>query len=125
MKKIWFASLTILLACAGAWASEVVSEVIRLQKNGSDEAALTAYVQKSDAFTLSVDEISQLETAGVPSSVIVAMLDRENSGAERGTRLSGRDDNGRRDLHRRAGSVRYMERRPGIRPRLRSGRNCD
>ena len=80
MNKKWMLPLVVLLAvCGNMMASEVVTEVIRMQKSGVDEPVLSAYVQKAGTFSLSADEIVELETAGVPSSVIVVMLDKDGA----------------------------------------------
>ena len=80
MNKKWLLPLVVLLAVSGSiFASEVLTEVIRMQKSGSDAPTLTAYVQKAGTFSLSADEITELETAGVPSSVIVVMLDKDGA----------------------------------------------
>ncbi len=83
MKKKWLSPLVVLLAvCGSVFASEVVTEVIRMQKSGVDAPVLTAYVQKAGTFSLSADEIVELETAGVPSPVIVVMLDKDGPAAD-------------------------------------------
>ena len=55
-----------------------LGDVIRLAESGTDEGVLQAYVVNSPhTFNLSADEIIYLNDIGVPSSVVTAMIQRD------------------------------------------------
>src|SRR5436190_1720394 len=78
MKRISWLYVPILcvLVAGAACASEGVDEVIRLQQGGINARVMQAYVENSTvAYDPSAAEIQKLEDAGVPATVIVAMID--------------------------------------------------
>src|SRR6185295_16475344 len=74
-KTILSAMLALGLAIS-AWSSEGVSEVLKLQQSGVSPDVMLTFVQTSKTnYSPTADEIQQLEDAGVPATVIVAMID--------------------------------------------------
>ena len=73
----WFyLPIAFVMLSGGAFASEGVDEVIRLQNGGVGQRVMMAYVENSaTAYDPSAAEIQKMEDAGVPASVIVAMID--------------------------------------------------
>lgn len=68
--------ITISIMTGSIIASEGVDDLIKLQKADIDREIMLAFVQDSKiAYDLSADEIQKLEDAGVPATVVVAMLD--------------------------------------------------
>jgi hypothetical protein len=66
----------LLLAAATVHGSEGVDDILDLQWAAVDGDVILAFVENSDIpYNLTADDIQQLEDAGVPSVVIVAMLD--------------------------------------------------
>ncbi len=60
--------------------SQPLSEVIRLARSGVDEGVILTYVTNSSAmFTLGAEEIVYLNDLGINSSVITAMMQRDQS----------------------------------------------
>lgn len=58
-----------------AWPSTASSKtIIEMAQQGSSEKAMLKTVAESRPYRLSADEVIRLKTAGVPSTVIVAML---------------------------------------------------
>lgn len=89
--RLWIRHLTLpilIFAGATAWASEFSDSVIRLKRAGLSEPVLQAYVNNaklgSDAQELTLEEIEELEDAGVPDTVIVAMADRSGTMTDAG-----------------------------------------
>lgn len=57
-------------------ASEGIEEVVQLQKAGVDQAVTRAFIESSSvAYDPSAAEIQQMEDAGVPASIIIAVID--------------------------------------------------
>jgi len=75
--SLWISLVIGTVALSGAVsASEGVDEVLRLQQGGVNPRVISAYVENSPtAYDLSADEIQKLEDAGVPATVVVAMID--------------------------------------------------
>jgi hypothetical protein len=73
--------------------SNVVDDVIRMQKAGVAEDEIIAFVQKGQSrFDVSADDMIALHDAGVPRAVIKAILDEADARGER--RDSYRRDDG-------------------------------
>ena len=66
----------------GAYAADGVDDMIKMSRSGVSADVLLAYVQDTDlTYDLSADEIQTLQESGVPSNVIVAMLDKGKDAA--------------------------------------------
>jgi hypothetical protein len=68
---------TLALTCSGLFAADGVDDMIKMSRAGVSADVLLAYVQDTNlTYDLSADEIQTLQDSGVPSNVIVAMLDK-------------------------------------------------
>lgn len=79
VKPLNFAVLAFALSifASTAYCSDIMDEVIKLQRAGIDNEVILHYVQNSNSNAdLSADDIQRLEDVGVSSTVVVAMLDR-------------------------------------------------
>ncbi|HLX63734.1 MAG TPA: DUF6600 domain-containing protein [Planctomycetota bacterium] len=80
-------SILLFAVAVAAFASEGVDAIIKMQQNGVSQPVLMAYVQNSTTmYDPSAEEIVQLQDAGVPPQVILAMIER---GKELSTAASG------------------------------------
>jgi hypothetical protein len=72
-----------------AHGSDMIVEVVKLQRAGIDNEVILSFVQSSDSSAdLSADDIQRLEDFGVSSSVIIAMLDRSQELREHPDRVA-------------------------------------
>jgi len=76
LNVVIFASI-LALAASAVHGSEIVREVIKLQRAGIDREVILHYVKNTNRETeMSADDIQRLDDEGVSATVIVAMLDR-------------------------------------------------
>ena len=86
--KIAFLAFALSIFASTAYCSDIMGEVIKLQRAGIDNEIILHYVQDSNSSAdLSADDIQRLEDVGVSSTVVVAMLDRSKELRDDPTRI--------------------------------------
>jgi hypothetical protein len=96
MKRIHFLAILLILTAAPLFAARrdtnIVDDVIRMQKAGIAEEEIIAFVHKGESrLDVTADDMIALHDAGVSRNVIKAILDESDARGERRDGNRGRD----------------------------------
>jgi len=75
-KKIIIAVLALALAGCGSSSSSTPAGIKKMAASGASEKDMLSEVEKGSNYTLTADDIIDLNKAGVPKNVVIAMIQK-------------------------------------------------